>query len=91
MSVFPSFTFLTQYPLLLFIRTGLGIFSLLNFRCLYVIASLEGSIHLQTPTKDKSAYGVRSRGKAGQFLESKGFGWLLEEEDMDEEDLEPLL
>ena len=38
-----------------------------------------------------SAYGVKNRGKASQFLDSKGFGWLLEEEDMDQEDLEPLL
>ncbi|XP_060571927.1 protein YIPF4-like [Ruditapes philippinarum] len=38
-----------------------------------------------------TAYGVKNRGKASQFLDSKGFGWLLEEEDMDQEDLEPLL
>ncbi|KAH3851434.1 protein YIPF4-like [Dreissena polymorpha] len=37
------------------------------------------------------SYGVKNRGKAGQFLESKGFGWLLEEEDADHEDMEPLL
>lgn len=55
-------------------------------------ASLDGSIHPSTPTKDSSSsYGIKNRGKAGQFLESKGFGWLLEEEDMDQEDLEPLL
>ena len=36
--------------------------------------------------------GIRSRrgGKAGQFLESKGFGWLLEVDDDGEED-KPLL
>ena len=53
---------------------------------------LEGSI----PVSDRgasagSAYGIKNRGKTSQFLESKGFGWLLEEEDNDEEDLEPLL
>ncbi|WAR18364.1 YIPF4-like protein [Mya arenaria] len=36
-------------------------------------------------------YGVKNRGRAGQFLESKGFGWLLEEEEADQEDLAPLL
>ena len=34
---------------------------------------------------------VKNRRRAGQFLESKGFGWLMEEEDADQEDIEPLL
>ena len=45
----------------------------------------------ETSTATGSAYGIKNRGKTSQFLESKGFGWLLEEEDNDEEDLEPLL
>ncbi|CAH1791052.1 unnamed protein product [Owenia fusiformis] len=34
---------------------------------------------------------VRNRGKTGQFLDSKGFGWLLEVEDDQEEEQKPLL
>lgn len=37
------------------------------------------------------AYGVRQRGPTSQFLENRGFGWLMEEEDNDDEDLQPLL
>jgi len=54
-------------------------------------ANLEGAIEPSEELKDTSSYGIKNRGKAGQFLEGKGFGWLLEEEDMDQEDLEPLL
>ncbi|XP_021370557.1 protein YIPF4-like [Mizuhopecten yessoensis] len=42
-------------------------------------------------TPSDSAYGVRPRGVASQFLDKKGFSWLLEEEDLDEEDKQPLL
>ena len=34
--------------------------------------------------------GVRKRGPASSFLEKKGFGWLMEVED-DEEEQKPLL
>ena len=52
---------------------------------------LEGSIPVSDAKTTGSAYGIKNRGKTSQFLDSKGFGWLLEEEDNDEEDLEPLL
>ncbi|XP_013394365.1 protein YIPF4 [Lingula anatina] len=43
------------------------------------------------PTSSGHSY-PRKRGPASQFLENKGFGWLLEEdEDVDEEDQRPLL
>ena len=39
-----------------------------------------------TPTGE-----VRQRGVAGKFLESKGFGWLMEVDEGDEEGQKPLL
>lgn len=36
-------------------------------------------------------YGVRHRGFAGNFLESKGFGWLMEEDDTENQQQKPLL
>lgn len=36
-------------------------------------------------------FGVRKRGMTSSMLESRGFGWLLEEEDLEEEDQRPLL
>ena len=38
-----------------------------------------------------SVFGVKKRGTASKMLESRGFGWLLDEEDLDEEDQKPLL
>ncbi len=35
--------------------------------------------------------GVRQRGKTSQFLDSKGFGWLMEVDDDDEDSQTPLL
>jgi len=35
--------------------------------------------------------GLRQRGTAANFLENKGFGWLMEVADDDEEDQRPLL
>ena len=35
--------------------------------------------------------GVRSRGGTSQFLDTKGFGWLMEVEDDDEDFQKPLL
>ena len=34
---------------------------------------------------------VRQRGVAGKFLESKGFGWLMEVDEDDDESQKPLL
>lgn len=34
---------------------------------------------------------MRQRGKTASFLDNKGFGWLMEVEDDDEEDKKPLL
>ncbi|KAL8615226.1 hypothetical protein ACOMHN_050267 [Nucella lapillus] len=54
--------------------------------------SVEGSISAQAVPKGGSAYGVRKRGVASKFLENRGFGWLLEEDDAEEEeDQRPLL
>ncbi|KAL3872706.1 hypothetical protein ACJMK2_035912 [Sinanodonta woodiana] len=54
---------------------------------------MEGSIPV--PPSDlnakEPAYGVRQRGATSQFLENRGFGWLLEEEDLGEEDMKPIL
>ena len=36
-------------------------------------------------------YGVKKRSAASKFLETRGFGWLTEEEELDEEDQKPLL
>ena len=48
-----------------------------------------------TPSKQDvgTGYGMRQRntGAAGQFLESKGFGWLMEVDDDDEDMQKPLL
>ena len=38
-----------------------------------------------------SAYGVKKRGMGSSILETRGFGWLLEDEDPEEEDQRPLL
>ena len=35
--------------------------------------------------------GLRHRGAAANFLQNKGFGWLMEVADEDEEDQKPLL
>jgi hypothetical protein len=43
-----------------------------------------------TPSSSTSANQARHRGKAASYLEGKGFGWLLEVED-EEEDAKPLL
>ena len=42
-------------------------------------------------TQSGSVFGVKKRGTASKMLESRGFGWLLDEEDLDEEDQKPLL
>ena len=55
--------------------------------------SEEAAGEIASPESQSEAEeGIRSRrgGKAGQFLESKGFGWLLEVDDEGEEDT-PLL
>lgn len=52
---------------------------------------MEGSIDQAKPKSVGSASGVRQRGIASQFMENRGFGWLMEEEDLDEEDQRPLL
>ncbi|KAK3092733.1 hypothetical protein FSP39_006699 [Pinctada imbricata] len=43
------------------------------------------------PQSSSSVFGVTRRGAASKFLDNKGFGWLLDEEDLDEEDQKPLL
>ncbi|CAL1530407.1 unnamed protein product [Lymnaea stagnalis] len=52
---------------------------------------LEGSMDPNLPPAGGDAYGVRKRGVTSSVLESRGFGWLLEEEDPEEEDQRPLL
>ncbi|KAH9488047.1 Protein yipf4 [Bulinus truncatus] len=53
--------------------------------------SVEGSIESTKISNASDSYGVRQRGVTSSLLESKGFGWLLEEEDVDEEDQRPIL
>lgn len=56
-------------------------------------STLEGAIEGgQKDTHTLSpGYGVRHRGFAGNFLESKGFGWLMEEDDTENQQQKPLL
>jgi hypothetical protein len=52
---------------------------------------IEGSIEPNKP-QSQDIYGVRQRGPASSFLENRGFGWLLEEDDdIGDDDLRPLL
>ncbi|KAK7505577.1 hypothetical protein BaRGS_00003322 [Batillaria attramentaria] len=54
--------------------------------------NVEGSISSAAPQTSNQGFGVRRRGAASQFLENRGFAWLLEEDDADEEeDPRPLL
>jgi len=57
------------------------------------IEGLEGEMMTSGSHKmTASFYGAKSHtGFAGQFLEKKGYGWLLEDEDEDEEEQRPLL
>ncbi|GFO30224.1 protein yipf [Plakobranchus ocellatus] len=52
---------------------------------------IQGTIDPGPVLTSGDAYGVRNRNMASKFLESKGFGWLLDEEDVEEEDQRPLL
>ncbi len=58
---------------------------------------VSGTIGHVEGTPSKSDFGLgygtrqRSTGAAGQFLESKGFGWLMEIDDDDEDMQKPLL
>ncbi|XP_055879852.1 protein YIPF4-like [Biomphalaria glabrata] len=52
---------------------------------------VEGSIESSKTSGASDNYGIRHRGMTSSLLESRGFGWLLEEEDLDEEDQRPLL
>jgi len=55
---------------------------------------IEGSINMESAdlsSSGGSAYGVKKRGMGSSILETRGFGWLLEDEDPEEEDQRPLL
>ncbi|XP_062583628.1 protein YIPF4-like, partial [Saccostrea cucullata] len=52
---------------------------------------VEGTIQKNEGETMANPYGVKKRSAASKFLESKGFGWLTEEEELDEEDQKPLL
>ncbi|XP_022329402.2 protein YIPF4-like [Crassostrea virginica] len=52
---------------------------------------VEGSIQTQEGPALTNPYGVKKRSAASKFLETRGFGWLTEEEELDEEDQKPLL
>ncbi|RUS83634.1 hypothetical protein EGW08_008602 [Elysia chlorotica] len=54
-------------------------------------ASIKGTIDSKALPINDNVYGITNQGVASKFLESKGFGWLLEEEDVEEEDQRPLL
>jgi hypothetical protein len=53
--------------------------------------AVEGSIQKNESQTMSNPYGVKKRSAASKFLESRGFGWLTEEEELDEEDQKPLL
>lgn len=53
--------------------------------------AVEGSIQKSEGQTLSSPYGVKKRSAASKFLENRGFGWLTEEEELDEEDQKPLL
>ncbi len=46
---------------------------------------------LESEQTQQSYDGMRQRGKTTQFLANKGFGWLLEVDDEDEDSQTPLL
>ncbi|XP_046335799.1 protein YIPF4-like isoform X3 [Haliotis rufescens] len=51
-----------------------------------------GSIKVtEDSVSNKTGYGITQHGVTAHFLRAKGFDWLLEEEDLDEEDQKPLL
>lgn len=53
--------------------------------------AVEGSIEKSEGQTPSNPYGVKKRSTASKFLENRGFGWLTEEEELDEEDQKPLL
>ncbi|XP_064602904.1 protein YIPF4-like [Liolophura sinensis] len=53
--------------------------------------TIEGTISVESGAKGPGFHGIRQRGVASQFLENRGFGWLMEVEDMEEEEQAPLL
>lgn len=52
---------------------------------------MDGSINSNTTSTRTDGYGVVRRGAALNFLENRGFGWLLEEDEIEEEDQRSLL
>ena len=62
--------------------------------CIVLGASVSGTMYDSKPASagDSGDFGgVRRRGPASSFLETKGFGWLMEVEDDDEDMQKPLL
>ena len=59
----------------------------------FVPDALSGSMSGTAPSFDAEAAPtyVRKRGPASNFLEKRGFGWLMEEDDADEDSLRPLM
>ena len=53
--------------------------------------STDYTAHTKTTDSDNLYTGVRSRGTTSTFFENKGFGWLLEVEDDEEDNQKPLL
>ena len=56
-------------------------------------ADLEGTMESSNAQNvgSSSGYGVKQRGVASNFLDKRGFGWLLEEEETGDDDDQPLL
>ncbi|BFZ07547.1 hypothetical protein BsWGS_10585 [Bradybaena similaris] len=52
---------------------------------------MTGSVSSSVTASTGSGFNIRKRGVASSMLEAKGFGWLLEDEDVEEEDQRPLL
>ena len=51
---------------------------------------VEGAIDSTENLDDAETFGNRQEGAASRFLQNKGFGWLLEEDDVDD-NKKPLL
>ncbi|CAG5133897.1 unnamed protein product [Candidula unifasciata] len=52
---------------------------------------ITGSVSSSITAAPGDGFNIRKRGITSSMLEAKGFGWLLEEEDVEEEDQRPLL
>lgn len=52
---------------------------------------MTGSVSSNVTASAGNGFNIRKRGMASSMLEARGFGWLLEDDDVEEEDQRPLL